>query len=61
MQIYFLQPVLIIFTKGAINSEHDCMKLSPLACIYMIWLICSSFWAQVCLFCEDFSLVDSQS
>jgi len=24
MQIYFLQPVLIIFTRGAINSEHDC-------------------------------------
>jgi len=24
MQIYFLQPVFIIFTRGAINSEHDC-------------------------------------
>jgi len=24
MQIYFVQPVLIIFTRGAINSEHDC-------------------------------------
>jgi len=26
MQIYFLQPVLIIFTRGAINYDHDCMK-----------------------------------
>jgi len=24
MQIYFLQPVLIIFTRGAINFDHDC-------------------------------------
>jgi len=23
MQIYFLQPVLIIFTRGAINFNHD--------------------------------------
>jgi len=25
MQNYFLQPVFIIFTRGAINSEHDCI------------------------------------
>jgi len=28
MQIYFLQPVLIIFTRGAINSEHDCLSVT---------------------------------
>jgi len=27
MQIYFLLPVLIIFTRGAINSEHDCIHV----------------------------------
>jgi len=25
MQIYFLQPVLIIFTRGAIYFDHDCI------------------------------------
>jgi len=24
-RIIFLQPIFIIFTRGAINSEHDCM------------------------------------
>jgi len=27
MQIYFLQPVLIIFTRGAINFENDCIYI----------------------------------
>jgi len=33
MQNYFLQPIFIIFTRSAINSEHDCtlkMKFSKL-------------------------------
>jgi len=28
MQIYFLQPFLIIFTRSAINSDHNCTYYS---------------------------------
>jgi len=39
MQINFLQPVLIIFTRGAINSDHDCIYIFYK--IYRVWI---DFW-----------------
>jgi len=47
MQIYFLHPLLIIFIRGAINSNHNCM--------------CTDKVFESIYFCHHFSSVEDQS